>query len=70
MIHYAQKLREQIQDISQQNQNVEPGFQIFHIPVPKYVFWGLGTFWGVQKFIDSLTILLIFYNFGLIRDKS
>ena len=29
-------------------QHVEPGFQIFHIPDPKNVFLGLGTFWHVQ----------------------
>ena len=57
-------------DFFKKNQNLEPGFQIFQIPVPKYVFWSLGTFWGVQKIIDVFTIFLIFYKFGLIRDKS
>ena len=49
---------------------MEPGFQIFPIPVPKHVFWGLGTFWGVQEIADFVTILKIFYQFGLIRDIS
>ena len=40
---------------------------IVTIPVPKYVFWGLGTFWGVQKIIDLSTILKMLYEFGLIR---
>ena len=43
---------------------------IFKIPVPKYVFWGLGTFWGVQQITNFFTILIIFYKFALIRDIS
>ena len=37
------------QTFFKENQNLEPGFQNFQIPGPKYVFWGMGTFWGVQK---------------------
>ena len=69
MIHYAQTFREHFSYFSQ-NQNLEPGFQIFHIPVPENVFWGLGTFWHVQKIIDLFTILKMLCEVGVIRDKS
>ena len=70
MIHPAQNLREHLFHVSQKNQNPEPRFQVFHIPVPKYVFWGLWTFWGVQKFTDLVTTLKIVYQFAVIRDTS
>ena len=70
MTHSAQKFCEHISSILSLKKNLEHGFHNFLISVPKYVFWGLGTFWGVQKIIDLFTIVLIFYNFGLIRDKS
>ena len=38
--------------------------------MPKNVFWGLGTFWHVQKIIDSFTILKMFHKLALIHDKS
>ena len=56
--------------VFQNFQNVEASFQIFHIINPKHVFWGLGTFWGVQQFADLVTILEIVYQVGLIRDIS
>ena len=68
----AQKFCDQFSYIFQKSkkQNLEPGFQNFQISVPKYVFWCLRTFWGVQKIVDSFTIFLFFYICWLIRDKS
>ena len=37
-----------------QNQNLEPGFHNFLISIPKYVFWGLGTFWVSKKSSNCL----------------
>ena len=70
LAHYAQNLREHFFHISQKNQNLEPGFQISHIPDPKNVFLGLGTFWHVQQFTDLFTNLQMFHKLALIRDKS
>ena len=42
-------------------QILEPDFQNFHILVPEYWFWGLGTFWGIQKVTDLVAILKMFY---------
>ena len=64
MIHSAQKIREHV---VHNFQKTESGFQYSS---PKNMFWGLGTFWHVQKLIDVVTILKMFYLFGLIRDKS
>ena len=55
--------------ILSRKRKMEPGFQFFHIPVPKNVFWGRWTL-GVQKITNLCTILTIFYKFALIRDTS
>ena len=73
MIHSAQFFWEHLLYIFQKLQNAEPGFQIFQIPDPKKsVLWPgdvFGTFLCPKKhqFVYSF---LIFYKFGLIRDKS
>ena len=70
LTHSAQKCREQISYISQKNQNLEPGFQIFQIPDPiKSVLGPVDVFCRflyVQKIIDLFTVFKISYKFALI----
>ena len=68
--HSAQNCCEHLYDIFEICKNMEPGFQISHIPDPRNVFLGLGTFWHVQEFTNLFTNLQFFYKLPLIRDKS
>ena len=45
-------------------QNLESGFQIFHIPIPKHVFWGLWTFLDVLACPKIHDFLYNFENYN------